>query len=77
MWKCILKADPKRCIQRAAQAHRASGPFQQVFTATVNAGDHRVGAIVEAFDQALAAVLGDLASWVNKQGRDSLATANG
>lgn len=39
------------------------------FTASVRAGDNRVGAIVEAYDQALADVLGKAAAWTDAQAR--------
>jgi cholesterol transport system auxiliary component len=38
------------------------------FKAAVTASDNRVGAIAEAFDQAVAEVLGDLVAWVNARG---------
>ncbi len=38
------------------------------FSAAVTASDNRVGAIAEAFDQAVARVLGELVSWVNARG---------
>ncbi|MBK6453992.1 MAG: membrane integrity-associated transporter subunit PqiC [Proteobacteria bacterium] len=38
------------------------------FSADVTASDNRVGAIAEAFDQAVARVLGELVSWVNARG---------
>lgn len=40
----------------------------RTFTATVRAGDNRVGAIVEAFNQALGKILPDLAKWVDSAG---------
>ena len=38
------------------------------FKAAVTASDNRVGAIAEAFDQAVAEVLGELVAWVNARG---------
>ena len=43
------------------------------FKASVTASDNRVSAIVEAFDQAVAQVLGKLAAWVNARGEGSAA----
>ncbi|MBO9544429.1 ABC-type transport auxiliary lipoprotein family protein [Caulobacter sp.] len=40
----------------------------QIFEARVKAADNRVGAIVPAFDQATAKVLGDVVAWVNGSG---------
>lgn len=40
----------------------------QIFEARVKASDNRVGAIVPAFDQATAKVLGDVVAWVNASG---------
>lgn len=40
----------------------------QVFEARVKAADNRVSAIVPAFDQATAKVLGDVVSWTNAAG---------
>lgn len=40
----------------------------QIFEARVKAADNRVGAIVPAFDQATAKVLGDVVAWVNASG---------
>lgn len=40
----------------------------QVFEARVKAADNRVGAIVPAYDQAVAKVLGDVVAWVNAAG---------
>ena len=45
------------------------------FKASVTASDNRVGAIVEAFDQVVAQVLGKLAAWVNARGEGSAASA--
>jgi cholesterol transport system auxiliary component len=47
------------------------------FRASVAASDNRVSAIVQAFDQAVAQVLGDLVTWVNARGAlaDTSATA--
>jgi cholesterol transport system auxiliary component len=41
----------------------------QPFTASVRAGDNRVGAIVAAYDQALADVLGKVTAWTDAQAR--------
>ncbi len=38
------------------------------FKASVTASDNRVGAIAQAFDQAVAEVLGELVAWVNARG---------
>jgi cholesterol transport system auxiliary component len=38
------------------------------FKASVTASDNRVGAIAEAFDQAVAKVLGELVAWVDARG---------
>jgi cholesterol transport system auxiliary component len=38
------------------------------FTASVTASDNRVGAIAEAFDQAVARILGELVAWVDARG---------
>lgn len=40
----------------------------QIFEAKVKAADNRVGAIVPAYDQATAKVLGDIVAWVNAAG---------
>jgi cholesterol transport system auxiliary component len=40
----------------------------QVFEARVKAADNRVSAIVPAYDQAVAKVLGDVVAWVNAAG---------
>lgn len=40
----------------------------QIFEARIKAADNRVGAIVPAFDQAVAKVLGDVVAWVNASG---------
>jgi cholesterol transport system auxiliary component len=45
------------------------------FKAAVTASDNRMGAIAEAFDQAVAQVLGTLAAWVDARGEDSGASA--
>ena len=38
------------------------------FKASVTASDNRVGAIAQAFDQAVAEVMGELVAWVNSRG---------
>jgi cholesterol transport system auxiliary component len=38
------------------------------FKASINASDNRVGAIAQAFDQAVAQVLGELVAWVDARG---------
>jgi cholesterol transport system auxiliary component len=38
------------------------------FEAEIPAGDNRVGAIVQAFDQATTKVVGDLVAWVDQEG---------
>jgi cholesterol transport system auxiliary component len=40
------------------------------FKASVTASDNRVGAIAQAFDQAVAKVLGELVAWVDARGED-------
>ncbi len=40
----------------------------QIFEARIKAADNRVGAIVPAYDQAVAKVLGDVVTWVNASG---------
>ena len=40
----------------------------QIFEAKVKAADNRVSAIVPAYDQATAKVLGDVVTWVNAAG---------
>ncbi len=40
----------------------------QIFEARVKAADNRVGAIVPAYDQAVAKVLGEVVGWVNAAG---------
>lgn len=40
----------------------------QIFEAKVKAADNRVGAIVPAYDQAVAKVLGEVVGWVNAAG---------
>ena len=42
----------------------------QSFKASVTASENRVGAIVEAFDQAVARVLGEVVAWVDARGED-------
>lgn len=41
---------------------------EHTFTASVPAGDNRVGAIARAFDQAVGQVLGQLVKWVDAKG---------
>ncbi|HEY2483036.1 MAG TPA: ABC-type transport auxiliary lipoprotein family protein [Caulobacteraceae bacterium] len=41
---------------------------ERIFTASVPASDNRVGAIAQAFDQAVAQVLGQLVKWVDAKG---------
>ncbi|MCC7268026.1 MAG: membrane integrity-associated transporter subunit PqiC [Caulobacteraceae bacterium] len=41
---------------------------ERVFTARVRAGDNRVSAIVDAFDQAVGQVLGEVVTWSNGRG---------
>lgn len=41
---------------------------ERIFTARVRAGDNRVGAIVNAFDQAVGQVLGEIVAWTNVRG---------
>jgi cholesterol transport system auxiliary component len=40
----------------------------QIFEARIKAADNRVGAIVPAYDQAVAKVLGEVVTWVNASG---------
>jgi cholesterol transport system auxiliary component len=42
----------------------------QSFKASVTASENRVGAIAEAFDQAVARVLGEVVAWVDARGED-------
>ncbi len=43
-------------------------PAQRIFQAAVPASENRAGAIAEAFDAAVAKVLGDLTAWVDAKG---------
>ncbi len=43
-------------------------PAQRIFQAAVPAGENRAGAIAQAFDAAVAKVLGDLVVWVDAKG---------
>lgn len=47
---------------------RPAAGHDHVFAAAAPASDNRVGAIVQAFDTALAAVLSDLTAWVDAKG---------
>ncbi len=50
------------------RTHNQTVAGDHSFTAAVAARDNRVGAIADAFDQAVSQVLGELAAWVNARG---------
>jgi cholesterol transport system auxiliary component len=54
-----------------AHTHNRMGVGDRSFKASVTASDNRVGAITEAFDQAVAQVLGGLVTWVDSRGEDT------
>jgi len=57
------------------RTHNQTVEGEGSFKASVTASDNRVGVIAEAFDQAVAQVLGELVAWVNAQGEGSGAPA--
>jgi cholesterol transport system auxiliary component len=65
------KAAPEVVVRVRAVLNRSQDRAlvgDQVFEAKVKAADNRVGAIVPAFDQATAKVLGDIVAWTNAAG---------
>jgi cholesterol transport system auxiliary component len=65
------KAAPQVVVQVRAQLVRASDRAviaEQLFTSAQRADDNRVGPIVQAYDAAVADVLGKLVSWTAQQG---------
>ena len=57
-------------IRASLAKDQATGPAtDQLFEARVAAGDNRVGAIVTAYQQALAKVLDEIVAWTNAQAR--------
>lgn len=65
------KAAPEVVVRVRAVLNRNSDRAlvgDQIFEAKVKAADNRVSAIVPAFDQANAKVLGDVVAWVNAAG---------
>ncbi len=56
------------------RTHNQSIAGDRSFKASVTASDNRVGAIAEAFDQAVAQVLGQLVAWVDARGEGSSAS---
>lgn len=57
-----------------ARTHDQVVVGNQSFNASITANDNRVGAIVDAFDQAVAQVLGALVTWVDAQGEGTEAS---
>jgi cholesterol transport system auxiliary component len=64
------KAAPTVVVSVRATLDRADGALvaEQPFEASVPAGDDRLGAIVQAYDQAASKVIGDLVAWVGQNG---------
>lgn len=65
------KAAPEIVVRVRAVLNRNSDRAlvgDQIFEAKVKAADNRVSAIVPAYDQAVAKVLGDVVGWVNAAG---------
>lgn len=65
------KAAPEVVVRVRAVLNRSQDRAlvgDQVFEAKVKAADNRVSAIVPAFDQAVAKVLGDIVAWTNAAG---------
>jgi len=65
------KAAPEVVVRVRAVLNRNSDRAlvgDQIFEAKVKAADNRVSAIVPAYDQAVAKVLGDVVGWVNAAG---------
>ncbi|MEO7386552.1 MAG: ABC-type transport auxiliary lipoprotein family protein [Gammaproteobacteria bacterium] len=71
-------AAPTIVVEVHAALDRASDQTlvgDRSFNASVSASDNRVGAIVQAFDQAVAQVLGRLVAWVDAREQGSKASA--
>ena len=64
------KAAPTVVVTVRATLDGANGALiaEQPFEASVPAGDNRLGAIVEAYDQAVSKVIGALVAWVGQSG---------
>jgi len=65
------KAPPEIVVQVRGVINRTGDRAlvgDQLFEARVKAADNRVGAIVAAFDQANAKVIGDIVGWINAAG---------
>lgn len=65
------KAPPEVIVQVRGVINRTGDRAlvgDQLFEARVKASDNRVGAIVAAFDQANAKVIGDIVGWINAAG---------
>ncbi len=65
------KAAPTVVVRVRATLDRREGGgliAEQPFEASVPAGDNRIGAIVQAYDQAVSKVVGDLVAWVGQNG---------
>jgi cholesterol transport system auxiliary component len=62
------KAPPTVVVSLRATLDRADGALvaEQPFEASVPAGDDRLGAIVQAYDQAVSKAVGDLIAWVGQ-----------
>jgi len=62
------KAAPTVVVSVHATLDRANGVLiaQQPFEASVPAGDNRLGAIVQAYGQAVSKAVGDLVAWVGQ-----------
>lgn len=65
------KAAPVVVIRVAAtlSAGQASSVRERMFETQVRAGDNRVSSIVEAYDGAVAQVLGEIVAWTNAEAR--------
>lgn len=62
------KAAPMVLVRvRAALARGGEGSTDRLFEAQVRAGGNRVSSIVEAYDEAVAEVLGEVTAWTNGQ----------
>lgn len=64
------KAAPTVVVTMHATLDRADGGLlaEQPFEASVPAGDNRLGAIVQAYGQAVSKVVGELVAWVGQNG---------
>jgi cholesterol transport system auxiliary component len=64
------QAAPTIVVGMRATLDRQGGGLvaEQPFEASVAAGDNRIGAIVQAYDQAVSKVVGDLVAWVGQNG---------